>query len=157
MGEVISLIKLAEKRKHWRRKTVVFTNGVFDLIHYGHLKLLQDCKNFGDILIVGMNTDSSVKGFKSKGRPITPYSDRSELIASLSPVDYVVSFSQLTPINLILRLKPDVLVKGSDYKVNEIVGAKEVKSWGGKVKRVKLLKGRSTSQIISKIIRLTQT
>ncbi len=153
MGEVVSLKRLLEIKKRWRRKKVVFTNGVFDLIHYGHVKLLQDCKNLGDILIVGMNSDKSVKNIKGALRPILPYKDRSKILAALNAVDYVVSFGESTPYNLICRIKPDILVKGSDYRISEIVGAEEVKSWGGRVKRVKLLPGRSTSKLIDKIIR----
>jgi D-beta-D-heptose 7-phosphate kinase/D-beta-D-heptose 1-phosphate adenosyltransferase len=153
MGEVVSLRRLLEIEKKWRRKKIVFTNGVFDLIHYGHVRLLQDSKRLGDILIIGLNSDKSVREIKGPLRPILPYKDRSRILAALDAVDYVVSFSEETPYNLIRKIKPDILVKGSDYKVSEIVGAKEVRSWGGTVKRVKLLSGRSTSKLIGKIIR----
>lgn len=138
-------------RPRWRRKKVVFTNGVFDLIHYGHVKLLADCKKLGDILIVGMNSDSSVKKFKGDSRPIIPFKDRSKLLAALNAVDYVMAFSEPTPLGLITKIRPDILAKGADYRVSEIVGAKEVKAWGGRVVRVKLLVGRSTSGIIRRI------
>jgi len=132
-------------------KKVVFTNGVFDIIHYGHVRLLQDCKKLGDILVIGLNSDTSVRALKGSGRPVVPYIDRSRVLAALECVDYVVSFSQPTPLQLIKKLKPDILVKGADYKMSEIVGASEVINWGGTVKRVKLLPGRSTSSIIKKI------
>ena len=151
MGEVVSLKKLMQLRPRWGRKKVVFTNGVFDLIHYGHVKLLEDCKKLGDILVVGMNSDSSVKKFKGDSRPIIPYKDRSKLLAALNAVDYVVAFSEPTPLGLIIKIRPDILAKGADYEVSEIVGAKEVKGWGGLVVRVKLLVGRSTSGIIRRI------
>ncbi len=155
MGRVIGVQRLVELRCSWRSCYVVFTNGVFDLIHYGHLKLLEDCKIMGTVLIVGMNSDASVKKIKGPKRPIMPYKDRSKLLAALKPVDYVVSFGEETPLKLIKKLKPDVLVKGADYKLEEIVGAKEVKEWGGRVKRVKLLPGRSTSELIKKIGKLS--
>jgi rfaE bifunctional protein nucleotidyltransferase chain/domain len=151
MGEVVSLKKLMQLRPRWRHKKVVFTNGVFDLIHYGHVKLLADCKKLGDILIVGMNSDSSVKKFKGDSRPIILYKDRSKLLAALSAVDFVVAFSEPTPLGLITKIRPDILAKGADYRISEIVGAKEVKGWGGRVVRVKLLVGRSTSGLIRRI------
>jgi len=153
MGKVLSLEQLLTLRSGWKRKKVVFTNGVFDLIHYGHVKLLSDCKKLGDILIVGINSDSSVKRLKGNSRPITPYTDRSKMLAAFDVVDYVVRFSEDTPLNLIMKLQPDILVKGADYKVSQIVGAQEVKGWGGEVKRVKLLSGRSTTSLIDKIIK----
>ncbi|HEQ97844.1 MAG TPA: D-glycero-beta-D-manno-heptose 1-phosphate adenylyltransferase [candidate division Zixibacteria bacterium] len=155
MGRVIGVNRMAELRKSWRSCRVVFTNGVFDLIHYGHLKLLQDCKILGDVLIVGLNSDASVRKIKGPRRPIMPFKERSKILAALEPVDYVVSFSDETPLKLIKKLKPDVLVKGSDYKVKEIVGAEEVKGWGGEVRRVKLLPGHSTSELIKKIGKLS--
>ncbi len=152
MGEVVSLKRLLEIRRQWKRKKVVFTNGVFDLIHYGHAKLLGDCKKLGDILIVGLNSDSSVRRLKGEKRPVTPYKDRSKLLACLESVDYVVAFNEDTPLNLINKIKPDILVKGADYRKSEIIGAAEVESWGGSVKRVKLLPGRSTSDLIARIV-----
>lgn len=151
MGKVISLKSLIQLRQDWKRKKVVFTNGVFDLIHYGHIKLLADCKKLGDILIVGMNSDSSVKKFKGTSRPIIPFKDRSRILAALKAVDYVVAFSEPTPLGLITKIRPDILAKGADYKVSEIVGAKEVKGWGGQVVRIKLLAGRSSSEIIRRV------
>lgn len=151
MGEVVSLKELMLLRPRWSRKKVVFTNGVFDLIHYGHVKLLADCKKLGDILVVGMNSDSSVKKFKDDSRPIIPFRDRSKILAALNAVDYVVAFSEPTPLGLIAKIRPDILAKGADYRISEIVGAKEVKAWGGQVVRVKLLVGRSTSGIIRRI------
>ena len=151
MGEVIGINRLVELRKKWKRKKVVFTNGVFDIIHYGHVKLLSDCKKMGDILIVGLNSDSSVRKLKGSQRPVIPFKDRSKMLTAIESVDFVVSFSQLTPLEIIKKIKPDILIKGADYKVSEIVGAEEVKGWGGKVRRVKILPGRSTSDLIRKI------
>lgn len=156
MGRVIGVKRLVELRRSWRNCRVVFTNGVFDLIHYGHLRLLEDCKIMGDVLIVGLNSDASVKKIKGPKRPLMPFKERSKILAALEPVDYVVSFSEKTPLKLIKKLKPDVLVKGADYKLKEIVGAEEVKGWGGKVKRIKLLPGHSTSEMIKRIAKLSE-
>ncbi len=133
------------------RRRIVFTNGVFDILHYGHVDYLTKAKKLGDILIVGLNTDSSVKKFKGKNRPIQNEKDRALILAALRPVDYVILFSEETPERLIKMIKPDILVKGADYKISEIVGAEFVKSYGGTVKRIKLVKGRSTTGIIGKL------
>lgn len=130
-------------------KRIVFTNGVFDILHYGHVDYLTKAKWLGDVLIVGLNTDSSVRKFKGKNRPIQNEKDRARILDALKPVDYVVLFSEETPERLIRMIRPDILVKGADYKVSEIVGAEFVKSYGGKVKRIPLQKGRSTSKIIN--------
>ena len=153
MSGVIGIKKLVEIRWKLRRqgKRVVFTNGVFDILHVGHLSLLERAKSFGDILIVGVNSDDSVNRLKGKKRPLIPYRDRARLLAALKPVDFVVRFSEDTPLNVIKKIKPDVLVKGADYRVSEIVGAPEVKSWGGVVRRVRILSGRSSSGIIKKL------
>lgn len=136
------------KRKHQK---VVFTNGVFDIIHRGHVEYLAKAKSFGDVLIVGLNTDASTRRLKGKGRPINSQLDRAIVLLALRSVDYVIMFGEDTPQKLIEQVKPDVLVKGADYKIPEIVGAEFVKSHGGVVKRVKLTKGRSTSNTIKKI------
>ena len=144
------LIKLLRKFRAQKKK-VVFTNGVFDILHRGHVDYLFNAKSFGHVLIVGINTDSSVRKIKGPKRPIQKQTDRAAIVSSLKPVDYVVLFSESTPEKLIELIKPDVLVKGADYKVSEIVGAQFVKSYGGKIKRVGLTNGRSTSGIIGKI------
>ncbi len=132
-------------------KEIVFTNGCFDILHFGHVKYLQEAKKYGDILIVGINSDSSVKSIKGDKRPLIKGHDRMKTVAALESVDYVVAFNEGTPLKTILNLKPDILIKGSDWKKNMIVGAGFVKSYGGKVKTVKLFPGRSTSGIIKKI------
>ena len=134
-----------------RNKKIVFTNGVFDILHYGHVDYLAKARRLGDILIVGLNTDSSVRKFKAKGRPIQSEKDRARILAALKPVDYVILFGETTPDRLIRLVMPDVLVKGADYKISEIVGAEFVKSYGGVVKRIRVVPGRSTSQIVSKL------
>lgn len=129
----------------------MFTNGVFDIIHRGHVDYLYKAKSYGDVLIVGLNSDSSVRKIKGPKRPIQNQSDRAVILSSLKPVDYVVLFSEVTPERLIKSVRPEVLVKGADYKAMEIVGAEFVRSTGGKVVRIKLTRGRSTSGILKKI------
>jgi D-glycero-beta-D-manno-heptose 1-phosphate adenylyltransferase len=131
-----------------RGKKIVFTNGVFDIIHMGHISYLTKAKAFGDILIIGLNTDSSVRKIKGPTRPINRQADRAGVLSALACVDYVVYFSEETPERLIGQVRPDVLVKGADYELNEIVGAEFVLSHGGKVRRIGLLRGRSTSRIL---------
>lgn len=130
---------------------IVFTNGVFDILHAGHVDYLAKARSCGDALVVGVNRDASVRRLKGKGRPVNSESDRARVIAALKPVDFVVLFSEDTPEKLIRIIQPDVLVKGADYKVAEIVGADFVKSYGGEVKRVRLTPGRSTSAVIKKL------
>ena len=155
MGQTVTLTRLLSIRSQLKEsgRSVVFTNGCFDLIHKGHLDYLKKSKSFGDVLIVAVNSDSSVRKVKGKGRPILPQKDRAEIIAALEPVDYVFIFNEETPLRVINVLKPDILVKGADYRLSEIVGAREVKSWGGQVKRVKLTEGRGTREIIQTILR----
>ncbi|UCE67908.1 MAG: D-glycero-beta-D-manno-heptose 1-phosphate adenylyltransferase [Candidatus Zixiibacteriota bacterium] len=136
------------------KKIVVFTNGCFDVIHSGHAIYLDRARRKGDFLIVGLNTDKSVRRLKGKNRPVMSFRDRALLLAYLSPVDLVVGFGDDTPLNLIKKLRPDILVKGADYRISEIVGAAEVKSWGGQILRIPLVKGRSTSGIIRKLLQL---
>lgn len=133
------------------RKKIVFTNGTFDILHLGHVTYLEKAKSHGDILVIGVNTDRSVKRYKSPDRPINPEKDRLRVVAALGCVDYVTLFDEPTPLDLIIKLKPDVLAKGADWKKSKIVGAKEVESWGGKVVRVPLLKERSSTRIIEKM------
>jgi D-beta-D-heptose 7-phosphate kinase/D-beta-D-heptose 1-phosphate adenosyltransferase len=131
-------------------KRVVFTNGCFDLLHVGHVDVLQTAKTFGDILIVGVNSDQSVRGLKGPSRPIQSEQDRMKILSALACVDYVTVFDEETPAKLIDLFRPAVLVKGGDYKADSIVGAREVQSWGGRVEIVPLVKGRSTTSIVDK-------
>lgn len=136
---------------HRAGKKIVFTNGVFDILHMGHVKYLSQAKDLGDVLIIGLNTDKSVQLIKGPDRPINPQRDRAGVLAALECVDYVVYFAEDTPAKLIDKVRPDVLVKGADYKIREIVGADFVQSYGGEVKRLKMLKGRSTTGVIGKM------
>lgn len=144
---VISGLKSAGKK-------IVFTNGCFDLLHYGHVKYLQDAKQKGDILVVAINRDASIKRIKGIKRPVVNEKDRAYIIAALESVDYVVLFKEDTPLNLIKSLKPDILVKGADWDIGNIVGADFVKSYGARVSAINLAKGRSTTRIIKKIAKL---
>lgn len=139
------------KKLKKQRQRVVFTNGVFDLIHRGHIDYLHKARTFGDILIVGLNSDASVRRLKGNKRPFQKQADRAAIVVSLKPVDYVVFFGEDTPLRLIEAIRPDILVKGADYKVSEIVGARFVKSYGGKVRRVRLSAGRSSSNLIKRL------
>jgi D-beta-D-heptose 7-phosphate kinase/D-beta-D-heptose 1-phosphate adenosyltransferase len=130
------------------RRKIVFTNGVFDILHRGHVEYLAKAKSFGDILLVGLNTDASVRRIKGNCRPVQSERDRAAVLLALRSVDFVVLFDQDTPADLIALVRPDILVKGADYRPSEIVGADLVRSYGGKVRRVRLTPGRSTSRII---------
>jgi len=134
-----------------KNKKIVFTNGCFDLLHRGHIRYLKKAKEKGDLLIVGLNSDSSVRKLKGKGRPFVPEKERAEILSALEFVDYVIVFSEDTPANLIGQVKPDILVKGSDYSLNQIVGKDFVQSCGGKVITMPLVKGKSTTALIRKI------
>jgi glycerol-3-phosphate cytidylyltransferase len=152
VGRIVSLEELIKLLNSEERKSkVVFTNGCFDLIHLGHVRYLKEAKNLGDILVVGLNSDYSVKKLKGKGRPILPQEARAEIISSLSFVDYVVIFDEETPERLISLIKPDVHVKGGDYKGKEIPERKIVESYGGKVILVNMVKGYSTTSLIEKV------
>ena len=129
-------------------KKIVFTNGTFDILHLGHVTYLEKAKALGDVLIAGVNSDQSVKTYKSPDRPINPEGERMKVLSALSCVDYVVLFREPTPLELIKRIRPEVLVKGSDWAKNKMVGAREVEAWGGKVRRIPLVRGRSTSRIL---------
>ena len=134
-------------------KRVVFTNGCFDLLHIGHVRYLKRARSLGDALVVGVNSDRSVRRLKGRGRPLTPERERAEILASLSFIDYVTIFDEETPLELISEIRPDILVKGSDYGRGEIAGADVVEEGGGKVVRIPLVEGRSTKGLIRKIVR----
>jgi rfaE bifunctional protein nucleotidyltransferase chain/domain len=138
----------------WRttvRGQLVFTNGVFDLIHPGHIDVLLAARRKGDALVVGVNSDGSVKRLKGPERPVRVLAERSYILAALSMVDAVVAFEADTPLELILHLRPEIIVKGGDYTVETIVGAREVQSWGGEVAIVPLTPNQSTTSIIERL------
>lgn len=142
----------ALKKQRDKGKKIVFTNGCFDILHAGHVRYLKKARSFGDILVVGLNSDSSVKKIKGDRRPIVGQKDRAEVLSALCHVDYVVLFSEQTPLRLIQNIMPDVLVKGADWTQKDIVGAEIVKKNNGRVARIPLAHGRSTTNIIEKIL-----
>jgi len=149
-----SLAEALEITTAWREKgqRIVFTNGCFDLLHPGHVDYLQRARALGDVLIVGLNSDNSIRGLKGANRPINPLTDRATMLGALACVDLVVPFDEQTPIKLISALLPDVLVKGGDYHPDDIVGAKEVRANGGEVVVMPFVGTYSTSSLIQRII-----
>jgi rfaE bifunctional protein nucleotidyltransferase chain/domain len=154
INKIQSLPSLEGIRKTLKKqgKKVVFTNGCFDLIHGGHVHLFREAKKLGDVLIVAVNDDRSIRKIKGPSRPIFPLEERLEILAAIEHIDYLVSFSEETPLNVISALLPDILVKGADWKIDEVVGRKEVEEAGGKVVRVSLHKGPSTSSLLQRIL-----
>jgi D-glycero-beta-D-manno-heptose 1-phosphate adenylyltransferase len=152
-SKILTLPDLEKKLTQLRLagKTIVFTNGCFDILHAGHIASLTEAAEHGDVLIIGVNADASIKGLKGPNRPVNDENARALVLASLVMVDAVVLFSEPTPLELILAIKPDVLVKGGDYKIDDIAGAKEVVGWGGKVIINPIVEGFSTTSIINKI------
>jgi len=137
-----------------RRKKIVFTNGCFDILHKGHVTYLQKARKLGDMLVVGINSDASVKRLKGPDRPVNGEKDRAFVLAALDCVDKVVMFSEDTPESLIRKIRPDVLVKGGDWKKKDVVGASFVESYGGKVRLIPFVKGFSTTGLLAKIQKL---
>jgi rfaE bifunctional protein nucleotidyltransferase chain/domain len=154
MGRLCSLEEMLVLRAALRDagKRLVFTNGVFDILHRGHCEYLADARALGDALLVGLNSDESVRRLKGDRKPIVPEEDRAAVLAALESVDYVVIFGEDTPYVLISALLPDILIKGGDYALDEIVGRAEVEAAGGEVLTIPLTEGRSSTNIISTII-----
>jgi D-beta-D-heptose 7-phosphate kinase/D-beta-D-heptose 1-phosphate adenosyltransferase len=154
MAEIFSLDQLRTERERLRQagRSVVFTNGCFDLIHPGHVNYLQQARRLGDALIVALNSDRSVRELKGAKRPILNQDERAEVIAALGCVDYVTIFDEPTPREIIVALLPDVLVKGGDWGVDQIVGREEVEAVGGKVLSLPFIEGCSTSDVIERIV-----
>jgi len=151
--KIVGLERLqnALKAHRQQKERIVFTNGCFDILHVGHVRYLSAAKALGGILVVGLNSDASVRRIKGKGRPINSETDRAVVLAALTCVDYVVVFEEPDPLHLIQILEPDVLVKGADWETAQIVGADRVLDRGGEVIRIPLVEGVSTSGIIEKI------
>lgn len=151
--KIKNLSEALELRQQWKQqnKKVVFTNGCFDILHLGHVDYLEKAKNTGDFLVVGLNTDASVRKLKGPSRPINNEYARARVLASLGFVDLVILFGEDTPLALITNLLPDVLVKGNDYTIDTIVGSKEVLSAGGEVKTIDLVPDYSTTKIVGKL------
>jgi rfaE bifunctional protein nucleotidyltransferase chain/domain len=153
VNKITDLPKLRTQISAWKSegKKVVFTNGVFDLLHIGHITYMAKAADLGDKLVIGLNSDSSVKRIKGDDRPVNDQNSRAALLAALFFVDAIVVFEEDTPLNLIIALMPDILVKGADYAVENIVGGKEVIANGGEVKTIDLVEGYSSTSIIQKI------
>lgn len=152
MGQVLNSENLSDFFSKLRssNKKIVFTNGCFDLLHIGHVRYLQEARSLGDILVVGVNSDRSVQVLKGPTRPIQNQNDRAEILAALACVDYTVIFDEQTPERLIHEVRPDILVKGGDWKISEIVGSDFVLANGGQVRSLQFIDGRSTTKIIEK-------
>ena len=144
LAQVVRELKAAGKK-------VVFTNGCFDLLHVGHVRYLRKARELGHVLVVGVNSDASVRAIKGPPRPIQPEADRAEILASLECVDYVTIFDEETPADLIAAVVPDVLVKGGDWPRGQIVGRDTVEAAGGIVKTIPLIEGRSTSELLKRL------
>jgi D-beta-D-heptose 7-phosphate kinase/D-beta-D-heptose 1-phosphate adenosyltransferase len=151
--KILKLSDLKSRVDEWKAegKTIVFTNGCFDILHAGHIASLSEAASHGDKLVVGLNSDSSVKVLKGENRPLNNEDARAIVLSALVMVDAICIFSEDTPFNLITTIKPDILVKGGDYKIEDIAGAKEVIEWGGKVILNPIVKGFSTTGIIDKM------
>src|SRR6266436_6375602 len=152
-GKILSPEKMLGERKRLRSagKTLVFTNGVFDLLHVGHVRYLAEARALGDVLLVAINSDRTVRELKGEGRPITNEGERAEILAAIRQVDYVTIFDDISPRALITQLLPDVLVKGGDYDLDEIHGREEVEAAGGRVVSLPFIEGASTSAIIERM------
>ncbi len=153
----MSLVDRTKAKKiigKWRddQKIIVFTNGCFDIIHRGHVEYLREAKLLGDMLIVGLNSDVSVRRIKGEPRPYQDEQDRAAILNAMKMVDMVVIFDEDTPLELICELRPNLLVKGGDYDSRSIIGTKDVESWGGSVKIIPFLKGYGTSKLVDKIL-----
>lgn len=154
MGKVVNVEEIVQITRELKNdgKKIVFTNGCFDILHRGHVEYLAKAKKLGDVLIVGLNSDSSVKQIKGDGRPIVPQEDRAFILSNLIFVDYVVIFDEPTPYELISKIIPDVLVKGSDWSIEDVIGRDVVEANGGHVVLVELTPNRSTTSIIKTIL-----
>ncbi len=147
-------LKATVERLKREGKKVVFTNGCFDILHAGHTRYLREARKMGDALILALNSDSSVRSIKGPMRPIVPEAERAEVVAALDSVDYVTVFDELTPLELIEYLRPDVIVKGGDWAEKDIVGAETVRKWGGRVAIMPMIEGASTTNIIDKVLQV---
>lgn len=146
-SEIDDLLKKLKEQ----RKTIVTTNGCFDILHVGHVRYLEKAKSFGDVLIVALNSDKSVKSIKGESRPINNENDRAEVLSGLKSVDYVVLFDEDSPIDLLLQIKPDVHTKGADYTIESLPEAKGIMEAGGRIEFISFVEGKSTTSIIEKM------
>lgn len=144
--------KLEELRK--KGKKIAFTNGCFDILHAGHIRYLREAKKTADVLVLALNSDSSVRAIKGEKRPLMSEEERAEILAALECIDFVTIFQELTPLELINYLKPDILIKGGDWPEEKVIGREEIKKWGGRVAIIPEVEGKSTTNIVEKIKKL---
>ena len=156
MNKILERKTLKDKLEELRikGKKNAFTNGCFDILHVGHVRYLREAKNTADVLVLALNSDSSVRSLKGKERPLVPEQERAEIIAALEFIDFVIIFNELTPLELINYLKPDILIKGGDWAEEDVVGREEIKEWGGRVVIIPEVEGKSTTNIVEKIKKL---
>ena len=147
-------LKNEVERRRGLGQKIVFTNGCFDILHVGHVRYLREARKLGDLLILALNSDASVRAIKGEKRPLVPQGERAEVAASLETVDYVTLFDEETPLKLIQYLRPDCLVKGADWKEDAVVGSDAVRSWGGEVVLIHVVEGASTTNIVEKVLRV---
>lgn len=156
MEKILSRSVLKEKLDHLRSKgkKIAFTNGCFDILHVGHIRYLREAAKNADVLVLGLNSDSSVQSLKGEKRPLVPEEERAEMLAALEFIHFVTIFPELTPLELIKCLKPDIIIKGGDWPEEKVVGREEVRKWGGKVVIIPEVAGKSTTNIVEKIRKL---
>ena len=156
MNKILERETLQKKLDALRKKgkKIAFTNGCFDILHVGHVRYLREAKKTADVLVLALNSDSSVRSIKGEKRPLMTEKERAEILAALEFVDFVTIFPELTPLKLINYLKPDVLIKGGDWPEEKVVGREEVKKWGGKVAIIPEVEGKSTTNVVEKIRKL---
>ena len=156
MNKILDRGALQEKLENLRKtgKKIAFTNGCFDILHVGHVRYLRKAKKNGDVLVLALNSDSSVRSIKGEKRPLVPETERAEVLAALEFIDFITIFDEFTPLELIKFLKPDVLIKGGDWPEEKVVGRDEVKQWGGKVVIIPEVMGKSTTNVVEKIINI---
>jgi rfaE bifunctional protein nucleotidyltransferase chain/domain len=153
MNKILERNELREKMEELRNngKKIAFTNGCFDILHVGHVRYLREARKTADVLVLALNSDSSVRSIKGEKRPLMNEKERAEILAALEFVDFVTIFAELTPLELINYLKPDILIKGGDWPEEKVVGREEVKKWGGRVAIIPEIEGKSTTNIVEKI------
>ena len=156
MNKILEREALRNKLEALRKKgkKIAFTNGCFDILHVGHIRYLREAKKTADVLVLALNSDSSVRSIKGEKRPLMTENERAEVLAALEFIDFVTIFSELTPLELINYLKPDVLIKGGDWPEEKVVGRKEIKKWGGRVAIIPEVEGKSTTNVVEKIRKL---
>jgi len=154
MNKILSreALKIEVERRRGEGQKIAFTNGCFDILHVGHVRYLAEARAMGDCLILALNSDASVRAIKGEKRPLIPEGERAEVAASLEAVDYVVLFDETTPMSLIEYLRPDCLIKGGDWREEDVVGGDAVRSWGGEVALIPVVEGASTTNIVEKIL-----